>query len=324
MLPSNVLAASGDSEVFPWIPADPPSLESFFTITLHPVPLLPALGIALAVLYLLGAIRMWRTGRRWSVLRTALFLLGCGMIVVVTGTRLEDYGFALFSVFMFQQLTLMMVIPPLLVLGAPGTLLLRATPHRGGGQHVLRAALWGLRSWPARMLIHPGFTIPLFFTSFYGLYLAGLADLLLASWPGHIALQIMFLGAGILFTTPVLSVDPLPRRQSPLVRLAEHFVDTTLHTCFGLIMLLTTVPVVAAFSQPPAAWGIDPLYDQQIAGALVWTYAELPSAIILIYLLNKWFRYSTRRDKAADGRADATGDPDLVAYNAYLDSLRRL
>lgn len=48
-------------------------------------------------------------------------------LAAVTGLAVENFGYALFSVFMFQQLTLMMAIPPLLVLGSPGTLLLRAT-----------------------------------------------------------------------------------------------------------------------------------------------------------------------------------------------------
>ena len=81
------------------------------------------------LLYLLGALRLWRQHRRWSVLRTVSFVSGCAVLAAVTGLAVEDYGEALLSVFMFQQLTLMMAIPPLLVLGSPGALLLRATPH---------------------------------------------------------------------------------------------------------------------------------------------------------------------------------------------------
>jgi hypothetical protein len=114
-----------------WLPSLPPSFEQFLAPNLQPVPILPAVALLVAVAYLMGAIRLWTHWRRWSVLRTFCFLLGSVLLLVVTGAGVEGYGFTLFSVFMFQQLTLMMIIPPLLVSGSPGTLLLRAPPHRG-------------------------------------------------------------------------------------------------------------------------------------------------------------------------------------------------
>jgi putative membrane protein len=304
-------------------PATGPTLDRLLALSADPVSVVAIVGVALGLLYLAGAGRMWASGRRWSIARTMAFLAGCGLIVVVTATAADDYGQSLFSVFMFQQLTLMLVVPPLLVVGAPGTLLLRATPHSFGGQWVLRAALFGLRSRLGRTLIHPAFTLPVFLFVFYGLYLGGLADPILAIPAGHTLLELLFVGAGILFAVPVLSPDPVPGRHSALGRVVEMFTKIALHTAFGVILLLATAPLVKTFASPPAGWGIDPLYDQQIAGALVWTYAELPSFIILIYLLNRWYRDSTRRDRAADRRADAAGDPDLAAYNAHLEQLNR-
>ena len=111
------------------IPDSPPSLQAFLAPADIPLPVLPIVAGILAALYLVGAIRLWTHGRRWPVWRTVSFLLGCVLLAAVTGLGVETYGQALVSVFMFQQLTLMMMVPPLLVLGSPGTLLLRATPH---------------------------------------------------------------------------------------------------------------------------------------------------------------------------------------------------
>jgi len=305
------------------VPDQPPGIAEFLVVAPGIYPALPAVGIVLAVLYTAGVVRMWRTGRRWPLGRTTAFLAGCAILVAVTGTATEGYGHALLSVFMFQQLTLMLVVPPLLVIGSPGRLLLRATPHRGLGLIAQRAALGGLRSRLGRALLHPALTIPLFLLAFYGLYLGGLADIFLATDAGHTVTELGFLAAGILFAVPILSPDPLPRQHSAFGRLVEMFAKTALHTAFGIILMLSAVPLVAVFTRAPTRWGIDPLYDQAIAGALVWTYAELPSFVILIYLLNRWFRDSTRRDRAADKTADAAGDPDLTAYNDYLDSLNR-
>jgi putative membrane protein len=305
-----------------WIPTAPPGLSEFLAFSPQPLPVLPVIGMLMAVAYVAGAVRLWRTGRRWPVGRTVLFLAGCALTIVVTGAGIEGYGFTLFSVFMFQQLTLMMAIPPLLVLGAPGTLLLRALPHAGPGPLIHRAAITALRSRAARFLIHPGFALPVFLMSFYGLYLGGLADFFLASWIGHIALEVFFLAAGIIFTVPVLSPDPLPRRQGYGGRLLDLFGEMALHAFFGVIVMMAAAPLVKVFADPPIPWGIDPLYDQQIAGGLSWSYGEFPTLIILLYLLPRWFNHDTSRARAADRHADAHGSPDLDAYNEYLARLR--
>jgi putative membrane protein len=306
-----------------WIPDTPPTLEAFLTPILPPVPVLPVIGLLMAVLYLAGAIRLWRQGRRWSVARTVCFLLGCIVLVAVTGLAVEGYGYLLFSVFMFQQLTLMMAIPPLLVLGSPGTLLLRATPHRGLGRVILRLALAGLRSRIARWALSPWIAMPLFLMSFYGLYLGGLADPILQTPGGHPLLEIAFLAAGVLFTIPILSNDPLPVRMTYPGRAMDLFAEAALHAFFGVFLMMSPTLFVETFAGPTTALGIDPLDDQWLAGALAWSYGEGPTVVMLLYVMHRWFRDDTARAAKADKYADAHGDPELDAYNAYLDALRK-
>ena len=306
-----------------WISDTPPTLEAFLTPILPPVPVLPVLGLLMAVMYLAGAIRLWRQGRRWSVARTVCFLLGCIVLVAVTGLAVEGYGYLLFSVFMFQQLTLMMAIPPLLVLGSPGTLLLRATPHRGLGRVILRLALAGLRSRIARWALSPWIAMPLFLMSFYGFYLGGLADPILQTSGGHPLLEIAFLAAGVLFTIPILSNDPLPVRMTYPGRAMDLFAEAALHAFFGVFLMMSPTLFVETFAGPTTALGIDPLDDQWLAGALAWSYGEGPTVVMLLYVMHRWFRDDTARAAKADKYADAHGDPELDAYNAYLDALRK-
>ncbi|GEM00460.1 cytochrome c oxidase assembly protein [Cellulomonas terrae] len=306
-----------------WLPTDPPSLVSYLAPTLQPIPLLPAVGIVLALLYVSGVVRLARAGRRWSYGPTASFLAGCALLVVVTGAGIEGYGYEMFSVFMFQQLTLMMAIPPLLVLGRPGTLLLRAVPHGRVGRVVLLSARRALRSMPARVALHPGFTIPLFLLSFYGLYLSDFAAWALASWGGHIALEVTFLVAGVLFTAPVLSTDPLPLAQGHAGRAADMIVEMPLHAFFGVIVMMATRPLIGAFTHPPASWGVDLVADQGVAGGLAWSYGELPSLIVLLIIFARWQRDDAHRAQSADRDIDLHGNAELDAYNAYLESLDR-
>ncbi|MEQ1736025.1 MAG: cytochrome c oxidase assembly protein [Rhodoglobus sp.] len=305
-----------------WIPVAPPGLAEFLAFSPQPVPALPVFAGVLAVAYIAGVIRMRALRRRWPLRRTLLFLSGCALLAATSGLGVEGYGLVMFSVFMFQQLTLMITIPPLLVLGAPGTLLLRATPHHGIGRGVLRAAHAALRSRAMGIALHPVVAIGLFILAFYGLYLGGFADALLSTWAGHLALEFAFLASGILFAMPVLSPDPLPVRQGYMGRVLDVFIEMALHAFFGVIIMTATTPLIGAFSDPPSAWGLDPLADQQIAGGLAWSYGEAPTVLLLLYLLHRWYRDDTRRAIRADRRAESEGDPDLDAYNRYLERLR--
>ncbi len=302
-------------------PSDPPTLASMLQFDVHSVSLLTVFALCLAALYVVAVIRVRRQGVRWSTTRTLLFVAGCALIVIVTGTELDAYGEQLFSVFMFQQLTLMIAVPPLLVWGSPGRLLLRAVPHRGLGGLVQRAALGGLRSRWARVLLHPAVTVPIFLMSYYGLYFTGIADNTLRWEGGHVALETAFLAAGVLFHIPVLSDDPLPVRHGHVAGILDIFIEIALHAFFGVIIMMSTRLLLDAFATPPGAWGIDPLADQGVAGGLAWGYGEGPTVLILIYLLHRWFRDDTRRDAARDQLVDRDGDPELDAYNTYLARL---
>ncbi|KHK95858.1 membrane protein [Microbacterium mangrovi] len=304
-----------------WLPQGPPTLPDLLTLAPGLFPLLPLVASVLAAAYAAGATRLWMQRRRWPVWRSACFLLGCLALAATTGLGLESYGYALLSVFMFQQLTLMMLIPPLLVLGSPGTLLLRATPHRGLGRAVLRAAHGGLRSRAARWVLSPWFALPLSLAAYYGLYLAGLADRILTTTAGHIALEVAFLTAGILFTIPVLTSDPVPVRLTHAGRAVDIFAEAALHVFFGVLLMMATTVLVDAFSAPTIALGLDPIADQRLAGGLAWSYGEAPTLLVLLYVMHRWFRDDTARAAAAGRYADAHGDPELDAYNAYLTRL---
>nr|WP_314646770.1 cytochrome c oxidase assembly protein [uncultured Microbacterium sp.] len=283
--------------------------------------MLPFVAAVFACGYLCGAICLWRQGRRWPVWRTVSFFVGCALLAAVTGLGVEDYAHALVSVFMFQQLTLMMTVPPLLVLGSPGTLLLRATPHSGIGLGVLSVAHAALRSPVARWVLSPWCTVPLYLLAFYGLYLANAADGILALPGGQMALEVGFLITGMLFTIPILSSDPLPVRLGHAARALDVFAEAALHAFFGVFLMMGSTILITSFVAPTEALGVNPLEDQRLAGGLAWSYGEAPTVLMLMYVMHRWFRDDTAKAAAADRYRDVHGDSDLDAYNAYLRGL---
>jgi len=299
------------------VPADAPSIAGFLAWDPQPIPVLPIIAIVLAAAYVAGFVRLRRQRRRWPVWRAVSFLLGCAFLFLVTGLAIEGYGLRMFSVFVFQQMTLMIVVPPMLVLGSPGRLLLRATPHTGAGIVLLRAAIWGLRSRISRALLHPVLVIPLLAATLFGLYLTGIADLLLRSWAGHVSIEIAFLVVGVILAIPLVSAGPLPIRVSYPARAFDAFVEMQAHAAFGLVLTLSTTPFVPFFAALPPEWGLDPMTDQRWAGVVAWVYGEIPIIVILIATLARWSRQESRRAP----RERAREDREMDAYNEYLQSL---
>ncbi|GAA1634767.1 cytochrome c oxidase assembly protein [Nocardia ninae] len=303
------------------LPTAPPSLGTLLEWNPQPVPLLPIIGLTLAAVYGWGVLRMHRSGRGWPWWRTACFVSGCLLLVVVMGLAIEGYGHKVFSVWMFQHLTLSITIPPLLVLGSPGQLLLRASAHHGLGRLLLVAALAGLRSRTARTLLHPAVTIPVFLFSYYGLYFTPILDTVASVWFGHIGVEVFFLATGVLFIVPILSTGPLPIRQTNLGRLFDIFLEMPLHVFFGVVLMMATTPVLSMFTDPPAGWGIDPLMDQQTAGALAWSYGEPIAVVIVVVFAARWYRDETRGTSTGLLHAQRGEDEDREAYNNYLRQL---
>lgn len=302
------------------LPTTPPSVSTMLAWLPPPVPLLPVLAIGSAMWYSLAVRAVTARGGTWPWTRTVSFLAGCLVLAAVTGLAIDSYGYRLFSAFMFQHLTLSILVPPLLVLGAPGRLLLRSTPHRGVGRYVVIAALCGLRCRVSRIVLNPGFTIPVFLLSYYGLYLSDLFDAAAANVVGHVALQVFFLASGLLFILPILSTGPLPVRQSNLGRFFDIFLEMPLHVFIGVILMMAPRPLTDTFANPPATWTVDPVADQGIAGALAWSYGEPVALLTTLIFAVRW-----RRDEEAESskrEADVERDAaELAAYNAFLREL---
>ncbi len=302
------------------LPVSPPSLVAMFGWFPPAMPLLPVAALLLAVWYLLAMGALRRAGRSWPWPRTVSFMVGCMTMAAVTGLAIDGYGYRLFSAFMFQHLTLSILVPPLLVLGAPGRLLLRSTPHRGLGRPVLSLALGALRCRLSRVALHSGVTIPLFLLSYYGLYLSDLLDAVAANRVGHLGLQVFFLVSGILFILPILSTGPLPVRHSYLERFFDIFVEMPLHVFIGVILMMAPRALTTTFANPPAAWNVDPVADQAVAGALAWSYGEPIALLTTLIFAIQW-----RRDEASEtARKEADIETDDAEYLAYNDFLQRL
>lgn len=283
-------------------------------------------AIVLALVYLAGWRRLRRRGDAWPVGRTVAWLLGCATLLITTSSGLGRYMPAMFSVHMIAHMLLSMLVPILLVLGAPVTMALRALPAAGKGQPPgpREWLLAALHSKVSRVLTHPLVALTLFVAGFYGLYFGGIFEAAVNDHAAHVLMNIHFLISGYLFYWVVIGVDPTPRRVPQLAKLAIVFASLPLHAFFGVVLMgMNTVLGEGFYRSLDLSWHGDLLADQKLGGSIAWAAGEIPLVLVLLALLIQWRRSDQRDAKRLDRAAERDHDADLAAYNAMLAEMAR-
>jgi len=266
----------------------------------------PAAASALGLtggLYALGVHRLATRGRRWSAARSAALAgaLAAGIVATQSGVgRYEDQEL---WVHMVQHVLLGMAVPLLVVLAAPLTLVLQTA--QPGTRQVLRNVL---RSPATHVLTHPLVGWALFGGSLVVLYLTPLLDLAARNDVVHLAIHVHVVAVGILFLTPLVGVDVLPRRLPHPARLLALLVAVPFHAVVGLAMMSSGSPI-----DPETYPG---LADQRTAASLFWGAGELFTLVASAIVVRRWW--------AAEQRAAAREetDPRTAAGAAPADRLR--
>ncbi|TCO47414.1 putative copper resistance protein D [Actinocrispum wychmicini] len=272
-------------------------------------------AIVLAVGYLAGIRALRRRGDAWPRGRTVSWLLGCLVLLLTTSSGVGRYAPGAFSIHMVTHMLLNMLIPALLVLGAPATLALRVLPP--GPREWLMSLL---HSRVAREVTHPLVACVLLVGSYYALYMTDLfASALRYHW-AHVLMNIHFLGTGYVFYWVVIGIDPGPRRLPHLGRLGTLFAVMPFHAFFGVILMSSQNVIAENFYRSLSLpWSGDLLADQRLGGGIAWASGELPVLVVVIALLVQW----SRADERAARRHDRSpgSDDELAAYNAMLAKL---
>jgi len=281
-------------------------------------------AIVAAAIYIAGVVRLRRRGDSWPVGRIIAWLCGCAALLFATSSGVGRYMPAMFSMHMAAHMMLSMLVPVLLVLGAPVTLALRALPTAGkdrppGPREWLLAAL---HSRVSTFFTNPLVATAIFVAGFYGLYFGGIFDAAADSHGAHLAMNAHFLLSGYLFYWVVIGVDPTPRPIPPLAKLAMVFGSLPLHAFFGVVLMSTQTVLAGDFYRSLGlAWHTDLLADQRLGGGIAWSTGEVPLVLVMLALLIQWRRSDDRTAKRLDRAADRDEDADLAAYNSMLAKL---
>ncbi|TQL46593.1 putative copper resistance protein D [Homoserinimonas aerilata] len=274
--------------------------------------------VFLAFFYLAGVWRLHRRGDRWPGLRTVSWLAGLVLLFYVTNGALNVYEKYLFSMHMLGHMLLTMMIPVLLVPGAPVTLISRAVRKRNDGSRGVREwVLWAVHSRYAAVLANPIVAAVLFAGSLWVFYYSPLFRWATTEHLGHQWMIVHFLLTGYLFVQALIGVDPVPYRAPYPLRLLLLLGTMAFHAFFGLGLMMGQGLLLADW-YGAMGWGTDALADQQAGGGIAWSIGEIPTIILAISVAISWSRSDAKLTKRLDRKADRDGDSDLRAYNEML------
>jgi putative membrane protein len=233
--------------------------------------------------------------------RTVAFLAGLFAIAVALLSGIEAYDTTLFSLHMVQHLLLTLIAPPLIALGAPITMLLRAaTPN------VRRTIILPiLHSRLLRVLTFPVVSWVLFAAVMWGAHFSPLFEASLEDPLIHDLEHGLFLFAGLLFWWPAVGLDPSPWRMPHPVRAMYVFLQMPQNTFLAVTILNSSVPLYAHYATLGRTWGPTVLEDQQIAGGVMWLGGDILFLAALAAILAGWMAMEQREEVAADRRVDA-------------------
>ncbi|MFN2388632.1 MAG: cytochrome c oxidase assembly protein [Actinomycetota bacterium] len=248
-----------------------------------------ALAITAAVyLGALGRVRGRSRGR------AVAFVGGLALLGASVASPIAQAAEELLSWHMVQHLVMVFAVAPLLVLGAPVTLALRAAPGR------VRAAAGRLmhRGFP-RLLLHPmtawiGFALVL-----WGVHFSPLYDLAAGDPLWHALEHGLLLGAALLFWIPVAGGAPGPRLSHP-VRLLYLVAAMPIQAFLGLAIYsagAVLYPHYAEERSAAAAFG-----DQRDAGVIMWVGGDLAFVGAIAVVVWGWMRRADLDARREDRR----------------------
>ena len=254
----------------------------------------PVVTIAMvlsAIVYLRG----WRIVRRadpallpsW---RAAAFLSGLGSVWIALASPIDALNELLLTAHMLQHMLLMMVAPPLILLGAPLIPMVRGLPGVVARRSVGAVLNWPVAERAGHAVAHPVAGALAMGLAMFAWHIPRLYELALRSELWHEVEHASFFLASMIFWWPV--VLPWPSRvQWPRWAIIPYLLIADLqNTALSAILTFSDRVLYRPYLEAPRLFGLSALEDQVAAGAFMWVAGSLafilPAVVIAVQCLS--------------------------------------
>jgi|SRR5579862_20614 len=240
-----------------------------------------------------------RPRRREARQRAVTFYAALFIILVALESPIDSLSDQLFWVHMIQHLLLLVAAAPLIVISRPWMSIWRPLPL-GLRRRVARTAACARYLAPGRALLRllamPVAAWCAFNVNLVIWHLPGPYDLTLRSAAVHVLEHTSFLAFGILFWAQVAACPPARTTLTYGRRIALLAASAIPNIGLSIFLAFAQHPLYSHYAElAHRPGGITALADQQIGAGLMWTVGDLPFAIAIGLLIQRWLIQQERR-----------------------------
>ncbi len=277
--------------------------------------------------YLRGVRRVARRGQPWAPARTVAFVAGVIVIFVSATSGLAAFATSNFTAAGFLYLSLGLVGPGLVVLGAPLRLAEMASvspakpstapaePSTAPGEpstrssridsllanRAVRAVSFPVVTW----VIYTGSVLALFFTGLFGEFLANL-------WVRQ-ALTVVLVAVGLGFWWVVAGVDRSPWRLGYWQRILYLMLTFPVFGILGMTLQSERSRITSNIS----------LASLHLGAAVLWVAGETVALYATISVFAQWLRNDEKAAQNHDRDSEAAAARQLALWRASRDAAAR-
>jgi len=240
-------------------------------------------GIACIAVYLYG-VRAYNArfaDREYSGWRIAAFVSGCVLATAMLLPPIEPLADRSFAWHMAQHVVLILVAPPLILLGAPLLLVVAVPP-----QHVARRISGFARSPAGNVLFAPLTGWVLFVAVLWGSHFSPLYEAALEHPAIHVAEHALYVGAAMLFWASIVQVGYTPRPLAYPARMLYLFLAIPQGAFLGLALYAARQVLYPHYLRGSTL--ALTLADQQNGGAVMWIAGGLLLFIAFMCTAGAW------------------------------------
>jgi cytochrome c oxidase assembly factor CtaG len=265
--------------------------------TLEPLQLVPTLLVALAYARRVRTLR--RRGTPVARWRPWVFSLGLALVLLALVSPIDVFGEEQFFSFHMLQHVLLGDLAPLAMLA-------------GLNGPILRPVLRFVH--PLRVLAHPLVALPVWALDLYLWHLPFLYQAALHHSAIHALEHLLFFTCGGLMWAPVLETLPAPAWFGTGAKLGYIAVVRLIETVLGNVFIWAGHVFYPYYEHVPRLWGISPLHDQGIAGAVMMIEGSVVTIAALAWLFLRMAAEGELRQELLERGLDPRAVQRAVRY----------
>jgi putative membrane protein len=276
--------------------------------TLDPLQLAPVVLAAFG--YAMRARTLRRHGtpvQRW---RIGLFSLGIALLVLAFTSPVATIGEReLFSIHMLQHVVIGDLAPLCLLAGLSGP--------------ILRPLLALRPVERLRALANPAVALPIWAVNLYLWHVPFLYEAAVHHSVVHALEHVCFFSAGVIVWLPVLETLPAPEWFGTGPKLAYIAVVRLVETVLGNVFVWSGEVFYDVYARGDELWGISPLQDQGLAGAVMMIEGSLVTIAALSWLFLRMAREGELRQELLERGLDPRAVQRAIRYGRAQELAER-